>query len=80
MYNSRKLPLFDKGNMWKKRGRDQFVVGMRANVAAEVCELVGTFSLKTISEICNKSKIGLYWHDCLLIFRKKSGTQLEKIF
>ena len=68
--------------MWKhveeERGRDLFLVGMGAHVAAEVCELVGTFSLEKISEICNKSKMGLYRDDCLLIFRKKSGSQLEK--
>ena len=34
---------------------------------------------KKISEICNKSEIGLYREDGLLIFRDKSGTQLEKI-
>ena len=46
---------------------------------AELCELVGTFLLEKISEICNKSNIGLYRDDGLSIFRNKSGTQLEKI-
>ena len=32
-----------------------------------------------ISEICNKSNIGLYRDDGLSIFRNKSGTQLEKM-
>ena len=46
---------------------------------AEVCELVSNFLLEKISEICNKSNIGLYKDDGLSIFRNKSGTQLEKI-
>ena len=46
---------------------------------AEVCEFVSNFLLEKISEICNKSNIGLYRDDGLSIFRNKSGTQLEKI-
>ena len=42
-------------------------------------KLVGTFLLEKISEICNKSNIGLYRDDGLSIFRNKSGTQLEKM-
>ena len=52
---------------------------MGAYDGAEVCELVGTFLLEKISEICNKSNIGLYRDDDLSIFRNKSGTQLEKM-
>ena len=52
---------------------------MGAYDGAEVCELVGTFLLEKISEICNKSNIGLYRDDGLSIFRNKSGTQLEKM-
>ena len=52
---------------------------MGAYDGAEVCELVGTFLLEKISEICNKSNIGLCRDDGLSIFRNKSGTQLEKM-
>ena len=52
---------------------------MGAYDGAEICELVGTFLLEKISEICNKSNIGLYRDDGLSIFRNKSGTQLEKM-
>ena len=45
----------------------------------EVCELVGTFLLEKISEICNKSNRELYRDDGLSIFRNKSGPQLEKM-
>ena len=41
--------------------------------------LVCTFLLEKISEICNKSNIGLYRDDGLSIFKNKSGTQLEKM-
>ena len=46
---------------------------------AEVCELVGTFLLEKISQIYNKSNIGLYRDDCLSSFRNKSDTQFEKV-
>ena len=71
--------LFDKGNTWMKKRGDIFDVAMSAYDGAEVCELVGTFLLEKISEICNKSNIGLYRNDGLSIFRNKSGTQLEKM-
>ena len=52
---------------------------MGAYDGAEVCELVGTFLLEKISEICNKCDIGLYRDDGLAVFRNKSGIHLEKI-
>ena len=52
---------------------------MGAYDVAEVCELVGSFLFEKISEICNKSNIGLYRNDGLSSFRNKSGTQLEKM-
>ena len=64
--------------MYEKRG-DLFDVAMWAYDSAEVCELVGTFLLEKISEICNEGDIGLYKDDGLAIFRNKSGTQLGKI-
>ena len=62
----------------KKEG-DIFDVPMGAYDGAEVCELVGTFLIEKIGEICNKSNIGLYRDDGLSIFRNKSGTQLKKM-
>ena len=64
--------------MDEKRG-DLFDVAMGAYDSAQVCELVGTFLLEKISEICNKGDIGLYRDDGLAVFRNKSGTKLEKI-
>ena len=62
-----------------KKVGDIFDVTMGAYDEAEVCELVSTFLLEKISEICNKSNIGLYRDDGLSIFRNKSDTQLEKM-
>ena len=64
--------------MDEERG-DIFDVAMGAYDGAEVCELVGTFLLGKISEICNKSNTELYRDHGLSIFRNKSGTQLEKM-
>ena len=79
IYHSRKSLLFDRGNTWMKKGGDLFDVAMGVYDGAEVCELVGTFLLEKISEICNKCDIGLYRDDGLAVFRNKSGTHLEKI-
>ena len=48
--------LFGKGNMCEKKGWDLFDAGIGINVAAEVCELVRTFSLEKISENAIKVK------------------------
>ena len=42
------------------KGGDIFDVAMGAYDGAEVCELVGTFLLEKISEICNKSTVHTY--------------------
>ena len=62
-----------------KKRRDLFDVATGAYDGAEVCELVCTFLLEKISEICNESNIGLCRDDSLSLSRNKSGTQLEKI-
>ena len=63
IYHSRKSLLFDRGNTWMKKGGDLFDVAMGAYHSAEVRDLVGTFSLEKISEICNKGDTGLYRDD-----------------
>ena len=42
-----------------KERKDLFDVLMGVYHGAEVCELIGTFLLEKVSEICNNSKIGL---------------------
>ena len=60
-------------------GGDLFDVAMGAYDDAEICELVGTFLLENISQICNEGNIGLYWDDGLAVLRNKSDTELEII-
>ena len=62
-----------------KKGGDLFDVAMGACDGAEVCQLVGSYLLEKISEICNKNNLVLYRDDGLSIFRNRGGTQLEKI-
>ena len=57
---------------WQRKQVDLFGVTIGA-------QLIGTFLLEKISDICNKSNIGLYRDDGLSTFRNKSGTQLKKI-
>ena len=79
LYHSRKSLLFDRENTWMKKGGDLFDVAMAVYDGAEVCELVGTFLLEKIREICNEGDIGSYRDGGLATFRDKSGTQLEKM-
>ena len=55
--------LCDNGSVWWRR----------------ICELVGTFLLDKISEKYDKNSIGLYRDGGSLVFKNKSGTQLERI-
>ena len=50
---------------------------MGAYDGAEVCELVGTFSLDKISEKYDKNSIDLYRDDGLSVFKNKSDTHLN---
>ena len=77
-YHSRKLLLFDKRNMWLRKGRHFFDVAMGAYDGVEVCKLVGTFLTEKISKTCNKIEMGLSRDDSLSFFKNKSDTQLEK--
>ena len=44
---------------------------------AEVCELVGSYLLKKVSNIVDKTYIGLYRDDGLAILQNLSGPQIE---
>ena len=52
-YHSRKPFLFDKENTTMKKGRGLLDLTMETYDGVEVCKLVGTFSFKKISKICN---------------------------
>ena len=70
--------IWQRKHVDEKRG-DLFDAAMAVCDGAEVCELVGTFLLEKIREICNESDIGSYRDGGLATFRDKSSTQLEKI-
>ena len=44
---------------------------------AEVCELIGSYLLKKVSNIVDKKSIGLYRDDGLAILQNLSGPQIE---
>ena len=45
---------------------------------AEVCELVGSYLLKKVSNIVDKKSIGLYRDDGLAILQNLSGPQIQR--
>ena len=59
MYHARKSLLFSNEKPWMKRQWNLFDLTMGAYDGAEVCELVGIFILKKISEKYNKNDVGL---------------------
>ena len=44
---------------------------------AEICELVGSFTLYQLSFIYSKSSIGLFRYNGLAVFKNRSGPQAE---
>ena len=62
----------------EKKDGGIFDVTMGAYDGAEVCELVGTFLLDTLSEKYDKNNIGLYRDDGLAIFKNTNGQTNEK--
>ena len=46
---------------------------------AEVCELVGTYTLHVLSEKYNKNDFELYHDDGLAVLKNKSGPQSEQV-
>ena len=45
---------------------------------AEVCELVGAFLLKNLSQDIDKTSVGLYRDDGLGVFKSHSGPETER--
>ena len=76
---SRKTLLFNEKKPWVKRcGDEDFDVPMGCYDGAEVCELVGSYLLKKVSNIVDKKSIGLYRDDGLAILQNLSGPQIER--
>ena len=76
---SRKTLLFQNSELWvKKLGNENFDVPLGCYDGAELCEVVGSFILNTLTSIVNKSNIGLYHVDGLGIFYNASATEIER--
>ena len=74
---SRKTLLFNEKNPWVKRcGDEDFDVPMGCYDGAEICELVGSYLLKKVSNIVDKKSIGLYRDDGLAVLQT---FQFEKL-
>ena len=56
--------LFSQEQTWMKKGTDLFDVSTRAYDGAEVCELIGVFSLTLLGRQCDTKSIGLYRVNC----------------
>ena len=76
---SRKTLLFNEKKPCVKRcGKEDFDVPIGCYDGAEVCELVGSYLLKKVSNLVDKKSIGLYRDDELAILQDLSGPQIER--
>ena len=75
---SRKTLLFNNEEPWvKKHGDEEFDVLMGWFGGAEVCDLVGIYSLNLLKTIIRKENVGLYRDDGLGIIRNSSGPEID---
>ena len=79
MYHARKSLLLTNEKPWMKIEGSPFNVTIWAYDGAEVCELVGIFVLKKISEKYDKNDIGLYRNDGLAVFKNVCVPESECI-
>ena len=78
--HARKSLLFDKQTTWaKKNNQGMFDVTMGSYDGAEICELVGAFTLNSLAEKYDKKNIGLYRDDGLAVFKNITGSTAERI-
>lgn len=77
--HSRNSLLLNNGTAWIKKDNSSFDVTMGTYDGAEVCELVGLFTLSGLGNTYGKECIGLYRDDGLAVFKNISGPQAERI-
>ena len=78
--HARKSLLFDKDTPWKKKDSNElFDVTMGSYDGAEICELVGLYTLSILTKRYGKEKIGLYRDDGLAVFKDISGSRTDSI-
>ena len=77
---SRKTLLFNNEEPWvKKHGDEEFDVPVGCFDGAEVCDLVGIYSLNLLKTIIRKENVGLYRDDGLGIIRNSSGPEIDRM-
>ena len=77
--HARKSLLFYGNKTWvKKNNVGLFDVTMGSHDGAEVCELIGLFILKHLSEKFGNENVGLYRDDRLTLVRGTSGPLADK--
>ena len=78
--HARKSLLFDKGTPWKKNDSDElFDVTMGSYDGAEICELVGLYTLSILSKRYGKQYTDRFWEDGLAIFKDITGSRADII-
>ena len=71
--------LFNNKEPWlKKSGNEEFDIPVGCFDGAEVCELVGVYSLHLLKIVTRKENVGLYRDDGLGILRNSSGPEIER--
>ena len=76
--HARETLSFHEGAPWVKRSNNEdFDVPMGFYEGAEVCELVGAFLLKNLSQDIDKTSVALYRDDGLGVFKSHSGPETE---
>ena len=75
--HARKSLLFKDGKPWVKKD-GMFDVTMGSLDGAEVCQLVGVFLLDKLSQLVDKTSIGLYRDDGLGVLKSTSGRNADK--
>ena len=64
--HARNTLLFSNGEPWvRKNGDENFDIPVGCYDGAEICELIGTYSLYQINNVISKENIGLYRDDGL---------------
>ena len=76
--HSRESFLFQNGETWTKKGRENFDVTMGAYDGAELCELVGLYILSKLEKLIGKNQLGIYRDDGLAAV-SLSGPGIEKL-
>ena len=75
----RKSFLFSNNESWKKKSTDSiFDVTMGSYDGAEICKLVGIYTLSKLKNKTSKDDIGLYHDDGLILLKKFNGQQIDK--